>query len=183
MDYSPYVNYSRSIAKEKLIYHKKGAFNYLLMRWFFVLIVLVLTYTLIDFVKKEDSAAIFLGLLDVFFIVSIYYQNKLVKVKGTGLLRNKEDIMITLRYFYKNASFDASEENIIRDIYRGNSVSAGRDVVVLLDNNIAYFHLTSLGRNNSILPLSGLYDYLKSKKIAAHFQKIQQNHKQEIPSS
>ncbi|QKJ31882.1 hypothetical protein HQ865_19640 [Mucilaginibacter mali] len=176
------INYVKSISKERVVYLKHDWTNY--FEWGFAVI---FTAIIIDAAIESFSVVgypfvAFSAIFSLLLLTNLYYQNKLVKVDGVGLLWNKEDGMKTLREFYDDLTFDASVENIIRDIKLNEGFKNGRDIVVLLDDKTVYFHKSTFGRGNSPSSFFGIINYLKCKKIAERFQDIQQNYKQELPS-
>jgi len=106
-------------------------------------------------------------------VISLFYINALVAVKGGGIVKNKEDVMNTLKHFYDDLTFDASGENMIRDVKPTGWSGSGRVLTVLLNNEQVYFHKATLMRASVIMPVWGLMDYLKAKEMAAYFAELQ----------
>ena len=172
----PDIDYEKSIAKQKLVYNRKGYFvvDYILSSGVMILLITSMLYAGYFALKDESNYFLFpISLLaEAWLVVSLFFLNKLVKVNGKGIVRNKEDVMNTLKHFYTELTFEASEENIIRDV-KPTFWGPGRDLIVLLDGNDVYFHKASLMKGSSINPASGFTDNLKAKEIAKYFQELQ----------
>jgi len=170
------INYSKSIAKETLVYKRDSwdKIEHFSMLFMFIASLGLFMYISIDSFLRSDFSTGTISLLPAIWIgVSAVFMNKMVKVEGKSILRNKEDVMNTLKYFYDDVTFGASEEDIIRDISTSGWFNSGRVITVLLNNNMVYFHKISLGRGGAMLPFYGPFDYTKAQEMAEHFKDIQ----------
>ncbi|RKR82731.1 hypothetical protein BDD43_2916 [Mucilaginibacter gracilis] len=174
----PDVNVEKCLKKERLVYVKDGWFWFEILSISTLLIIEMVggSYGAIQTIPDNGYWAIVLMLLiNVFIIANFWLLNTFVKVKGMGTLRNKEDAITTLNFFYEDLTFSASKTNMLRNIKPSTFSKWGSALTDIFNNDYVYFHRATITDRISISPLSGIYNYLKCKKIAEHFQQIQQS--------
>jgi hypothetical protein len=171
----PLVDYSKSINQQQLVYVRD--WSTIAMR----VMLLLLGFGIIfggslSIIEESNIFGIVGILLGIFMLYDLWQLSRLVKVKGKSIIRNKEDVINALKYFYDGLTFDASQPNVIRDIRLGVFFNTGRIITVILDDDDVYFNITTPGRGNSVIaPFSGTWNYYKCKEIAAHFLELQNN--------
>lgn len=173
----PDVDYDKSIRKRRLVYKKTIGYiilDYIMMRGLIIFMsAMILLVGCQEWWPQGNYAAVILACFPAIWVtVSLFYLNTLVEVKGLGIVRNKEDVMNTLEFFYEDVTFDASKENMIRDV-KPTGWWPGRVVTVLLAGDSVYFNKTALAKGSSVSPISGWTDYLKAKEMAAYFVRLQ----------
>jgi hypothetical protein len=166
------IDYAKSIAQQKLVYNRKGRFVFdnIITKGVFIFLFAAGLFVSID--SSSYVMLIIILLYGAFLAHSLFHLNILVKIKGQGIVKNKEDAMTTLQYFYKDLTFSASEENMIRDVKR-STFNSGRDLIVLFEGEDVYFHKQMLMRGSSVFPLSGGTDNAKAIEIAKYFEELQ----------
>jgi hypothetical protein len=169
----PDINYNKSIDKGRLFYIRKGWFMLEYMQNA-VIFLLIGSMLYVSITKSIGYFFLIISLLMfIYLIFSFLFLNSLIKVKGQEPLTNKENAITTLKHFYKDLTFDASGENILRDVRASNF--SGRCITVLFYNESVYFHIATLGRSKVINPVPAIFNYFKCKEIASYFEKLQ-NH-------
>ncbi len=171
------IDYEKSIKKERLVYKRKGFFKwmFLVQTGYFLLVAVGFGYAGInEFVQDSNRIlAIFMFLSALFLIASVLCTNVFAKVNGVGLLKNKEDAFVTLKHFYPDLKIQEVEENAFRIVKLSSSFNTGKSIVVIFHNKNVYFNNATLGRASAVTELFGIFNYLKSKKIATYFTVLQ----------
>lgn len=86
----------------------------------------------------------------------------MIKVKGQQSLINKENAIAILKHFYEDLTFNASEENILRDVPVGGF--NGRRITSLFYNESVYFHIATLARGGVINPFPAIFNYFNMQR-------------------
>lgn len=170
----PDVDYEKTIAEGRLAY-KRSLRAAIGDSIFEILAVMITVAVIIDLLRNnraDFSILIIVTIADIFLLINLILSYKLVKVVAGNELKNKEDMINVLRYFYNDLTFGDSKQNILRDIRLSTYSSGGRVITVLFKDSDVYIHRTSLGKASSILHF-GIFNYYRCKTIAEEFKRMQ----------
>jgi hypothetical protein len=178
MEMVPQVDYERSIKNHRLLYKRTFGFIFdniltYIASLFLIGIVALIIPMMINGVKnpyKLFFVIICCILFDAWMIINLILTNTLVKIDGKDLEINKKNILETLDAFYDNINSSRIDGNIIRNVKLSTSFRWGRIITVLLNEDIVYLNIITLGRYDSMSPFHGLSNYLKCRRIAQSFE-------------
>ena len=174
----PPVNYQETIAKGRMVYIPKWDFVDILFKLLVLSWIFAFPYLTIQMViNGEAYAPIYLVLsciISLWLILGLFLSRKIVKVKGTGLIQNKEDAIKTVNEFYPDRTFNDNSDNILRDYEAGGFSGGGRVITVLFNEQDVYFHKIVLGKGDSLWTLWGPADYSVSRSMADYFKYLQE---------
>jgi len=153
-----------------MIYRLTGGlvFDYVLM-YFLAWILPLISIKLILFPSKHDQSPLILHLIfmliDAWLIISLYFMNKLVTVKGQQLEKKKNEIMSVLRDKYPDVSFTSGNPNLIRGKKEVGYLRE-RIITMILEENNIYINILNTYRGTGFSFFHGLFNYFKSQKLA-----------------
>lgn len=106
---------------------------------------------------------------DAWLIMTIVLRNSLVKIEGSSVEKNKDDILETLNEYYSDLDFQINNENILRSFKGPYQPIWGRVITVIFDGSAMYLNIIKLGKSDSPTIIHGLFCYLKAKRIAKYY--------------
>lgn len=174
------VDYTKSIAKQKLVYKSSVnlTFEHIVYYIGFITIlscpVAIVTMSLL-WGKQDISIGIIVSLLVVivWLVSNVVLLNAFVIIEGKQRDINKKDIITVLSKYKTLENLDQTKPNSIRDVKSTELFVNGRVVTCLFKGNKMYLNITSLLRGNSFSFFSGFYNYISCKLIEKDFKKLQ----------
>ncbi|WP_179412136.1 hypothetical protein HDF19_02530 [Mucilaginibacter sp. E4BP6] len=175
-DFSPEINYNKSLEKHRLIYKITGwlIFSLVFGYAFYLLMMFAAFQPLLHLITghAEPIGLITCSLLVVsLMIFNIFCNNAFTKIEGKNLEDNKRYILLTMDEFFSNYDFKVNDDKIMRSFMPKGSPIWGRIITILFDGNDMYLNITSLGKSNSPTLVHGLINYLKARRIKKYFAK------------
>lgn len=168
----PEVNFTKSIAKQRLIYKMTGevVFSYIIS-YFLMLFYMTLAIVPILAYFNEPYMPVWplvCCLFLIFMILSIVFRNAFVTLD----IKNKQKVKEVLDTFYADLLFQVDEANILRSIKPLGHPIWGRVITVLFSNDAIYLNITTLGKGESPTFIHGLLNYYRARKIARYFNSL-----------
>jgi hypothetical protein len=175
-DISPEVNYEKSINKNRLVYVNTPSYVIMHVLWliFMLPIMLLGPCILLSALHKGDQGGVIFGIfilpVSIWLIAGFFFKNAVVKIEGTNLEQNKQNIIDTLNAFYDDLEFQVDNGEILRSKKPSGKPIWGRMITVMFNNDEMLLNISTIGKHQDITVVHGYTNYLKAKKIAEYFQ-------------
>ncbi len=173
------VNVDKSIQRKRLVYKVTvGTFLDYFFTYFLGSAVIILCLGP-NFTDKNPTPPIILIIIScavaLWMIANLILLNGLVKFKGKDLNTNRKDINSVLNTYYDSNTV-ITTDRLIRSVKSTKGFSFGNIVSIILDDEMVYLNITTLGKDDMPSPFSGLYNYVRCRGIA----KIIKSHQNQI---
>ena len=175
-DFSPEINYEKSLQKHRLIYKTTGwfLFNLIFNYTLYMLVMFVAFQPLLHLItgSAEPIWLIACSILIVSLMVfNVFCNSAFTKIEGKKTEDNKKDILLIMDEFFSNYDFKVNDDKMMRSFMPQGSPIWGRIITILFDGKVMYLNITSLGKTNSPTIVHGLYNFIKAKRIARYYRK------------
>ena len=174
------IDFQKSIAKERMVYKTTSSLLFTYAISTFNALIVIAIVTMPAFVKLPATLTtlrpyyiIFIFIFYCWAITNAVLLNAFVKIKGFNPENNQKDIIEALSKYFKLENLDNTKPNVIRDIRLPWAYKTGRAITCLLDEDIIYLNIVRLMRPANMSFNSAVFMYLKCKRVARQFQKLQ----------
>ncbi|WP_158989960.1 hypothetical protein [Mucilaginibacter sp. L196] len=171
-DFSPEINYEKSIQKHRLIYKITGgrvfseAANWLM----FSLFIFISLQPLL-FGRTPSTGVVILITLFISWMLSNALLNySLVKIPGTTINENRAAIRLAINKFVTVKDFKVDNDVMMRSFKPTGHPFWGKIVTILFDGTEMYLNITSTGKSENPTMIHGLRNYIKAKRIARYYK-------------
>jgi hypothetical protein len=161
---------TKSAQRGRIVYKLTAGlvFDYMIM-YLLAWTLPVISVKLILFPSRYDHSPFFLHfifiMIDAWFIISLYFMNKLVVFQGGSFDKNKNEIMSVLKDKYPDISFTSGNPNLIRGKKKVGYLR-DRIITIILDENNIYINILNTYRSTGFSFYHGLFNYFKSQRLA-----------------
>lgn len=169
------VDYEKSIKRHRLVNKLVGSsiFNEGFDNILIWVIIAIASYELFKQLTNVHIDTMNIGIYSFIIIwlsVNLFFNNLLVKIEGKTIVKNKEDILNTLDVFFPSYNFIINNDEMMRSFQPTGNPIWGRIITVLFKDDLIYLNITTLGKSNSPTWIHGLYNFIKTKRIANYYR-------------
>jgi len=172
-DFSPQIDYEKSIQKHRLIYKITPvrvfceAVNWLM----FSLFIFISLQPLLFGRTASTGVVILIILFNTWMLSNAILNYSLVKIPGKTIDENKTVIRFAINEFLTVKDFKVDNEIMMRSFKPNGRPFWGKIVTILFDGTEMYLNITTTGKTDNPTMIHGLRNYIRAKRIARYYRK------------
>lgn len=172
------INRHRSIQRSQLIYRYNTEFFfnrcYENLLW-----IILLALPILPLSNQHSHITMIGGSLIVFFwifiIASFYFMNHLTIIKGSNQTGNRAILLNILESRYPELKINDSGQHIIRCTTPTGTLTWGKRLTIIFDNDRLFINKTTLGRYDIKSPFHSIFNTIAMRQIKKDFISAHRN--------
>ncbi|PRZ21682.1 hypothetical protein [Flavobacterium granuli] len=166
------IDKKKSVEKERLIF--KPNWEYILEKAYETFIYLGWTIATIAVILNpknaiNHTATLIVILINILLLISWYYIYKLLKINISKPERDRKLFVEILKNRFPELIINDNGLHMLRSKKNTGSLSWGKLLTVIFDENYLFINLATLGRYGNKSPFHAISNYLKLKSIEKEF--------------
>jgi hypothetical protein len=169
MDLLNPINIDKSIKKGRLVYMLTIE---LILDYIFGLIATVLVligvYLYMFNATRSTSlwvAAPVFGILIMWMIANIVLAKRLIPIKQPANWQERRKLQSILNGYYPRLKSVYEDKNMAKYYQEPRVIGMSKLITIIYNKENIYLNISSLGKGDGPLPFSGLYNYIKARRI------------------